>query len=224
MAIDDGDRPIQVTQEVLVDLSDELVSRPVFGSMRVAERIQRGDTLYIQRIRELAAPHAGDVMAINQRIQINCIALDCDLNNRSATAQSVEARQAMASSRQQINNLASLSVSRLHDMAIRQRFMSSLTGSTPTVADPDHPYRNMQSHMLFALGKHVSDWTVEVFVPRSKRKSLGKENAELPEFFNVEPWIDPVMSKTHPGISKANLGYRQSNNYFKQMIAELCAE
>ncbi len=38
------------------------------------------------------------------------------------------------------------------------------------------------------------------------------------------PTIDPSISSTYPTLSKANVGYRQSNNYFRQMIAELCQE
>lgn len=36
------------------------------------------------------------------------------------------------------------------------------------------------------------------------------------------PTLDPSISNTYPALSKANVGYRQSNNYFRQMIAELC--
>lgn len=38
------------------------------------------------------------------------------------------------------------------------------------------------------------------------------------------PTLDPSISNTYPTLSKANVGYRQSNNYFRQMIAELCQE
>ena len=73
-------------------------------------------------------------------------------------------------------------------------------------------------HVQLHKGRHISDWTEEELVPRSFRLTLGKLNEKIGESQDHEPQIDPVMSKTHPGISKANVGYRQSNNYFKQMI------
>lgn len=78
-------------------------------------------------------------------------------------------------------------------------------------------------------------------LPRDERATLGVENAYIEKvhiglniFANNMPsdselilsnvpslYLDPVMSTTHPGISKANLGYKQSNNYFRKMIEEL---
>jgi len=61
-------------------------------------------------------------------------------------------------------------------------------------------------------------WTP--LLPRDERDTLGAENSRY-EYLGVIPSLDPIMSTTHPGISKANLGYRQSNNYFRKMIEEL---
>ena len=57
-------------------------------------------------------------------------------------------------------------------------------------------------------------------LPRDERDILGAEN-ECQGKFGHPPFLDPVMSTTYLGISKANIGYRQSNNFFRKMIEEL---
>lgn len=52
-------------------------------------------------------------------------------------------------------------------------------------------------------------------------KGTLREKNEYLRSRGYSPTIDFVMSSTHPGLSKANVGYRQTNAEFCRMIEQL---